>query len=319
VALLTPPLDLRTAAAEGVGPLYDRLATVLEGGGPDAVVVHTSGSTGVPKSVILSRDALIASATATARRVGEGRWLLALAPTTVAGLQVIVRSVLAGHAPAQVEGQFGAAAFVEAARRMPADAVPRRVSLVPAQVQTLLDEAGSPEVADALRGFATILVGGQSLPPETAARAADVGAHLVRTYGSTETCGGCVYDGIPLPGVRVRVEEGEVQIAGPVLADGYLGDPGLTARSFVRDAEGTRWYRTGDTGTVDTAVRVTGRLDNVIISGGVNVSLDLVEKVVRSLPGLGEAVVIPVPDPRWGQASVIVTSEKAVEIGRAHV
>lgn len=317
MALLTPPLDLRAAAAEGISALEARVTSVLDGTGPRAVLVRTSGSTGVPKSVILSRDALLASARATAGRLGSGAWILALAPTTVAGLQVLVRSILAGRSPEVVAGPFTARGVVEAAQRMPSGAgVPVFVSLVPAQLQTLIAAADeSPDVAETLRSIDAILVGGQSLAATTAAAAADVGARVVRTYGSTETSGGCVYDGVPLEGVRVRAWEGELQIAGPMLADGYLDDAALTAATFVRDEEGTRWYRTGDTGTVDRVVRVTGRRDNVIISGGVNVSLDRVETVVRALPGLAEAVVIAVPDPRWGEGSVVVASESALGAG----
>jgi o-succinylbenzoate---CoA ligase len=98
-----------------------------------------------------------------------------------------------------------------------------------------------------------------------------------------------------------------VQVAGPMLADGYLGDPARTAAAFVRDAEGTRWYRTGDAGMLEDGVlRIHGRLDNVIVSGGVNVSLDRVERVVRSIPGLEGAVVVGVDDATWGEASVVV-------------
>ena len=140
-------------------------------------------------------------------------------------------------------------------------------------------------------------------------RAAAVGARIVRTYGSTETSGGCVYDGVPLDGVTLSIVDGEVRISGPTLADGYLGDPGRTAEVFPTDASGTRWYRTGDGGELaDGVLRITGRLDNVIVSGGVNVSLDRVEAAVRGIPGLESAVVIPTDDPRWGQGSVVVAA-----------
>src|SRR5690606_23493026 len=113
---------------------------------------------------------------------------------------------------------------------------------------------------------------GQALPEPLRERAADLGIRLVRTYGSSETSGGCVYDGVPLDGVGVRVVDGQLQIAGPQLADGYLGDEALTARAFIRDEHGIRWYRTGDLGLLeDGAVRVHGRADNVIVSGGINV------------------------------------------------
>ncbi|WP_354002808.1 AMP-binding enzyme [Microbacterium elymi] len=160
-----------------------------------------------------------------------------------------------------------------------------------------------------MRCFSAILVGGQALPPAVRERALEAGARIVRTYGSTETCGGCVYDGAALPGVQVRIVDGEVRLAGPMLADGYLGDVELTDRVFARDAEGVRWYRTGDAGLVEDGVlRVHGRIDNVIVSGGINISLDRVERIVRDVPGLATAVVVAVPDPTWGEASVIVVA-----------
>ncbi|MBN9215675.1 MAG: acyl-CoA synthetase [Microbacterium sp. SCN 70-200] len=281
-----------------------------------AVVVTTSGSTGHPKSVAISRAALTSSALATADRLGAGAWLLALPAGYIAGVQVLVRSLVAGREPAILAGSFSAHAFAAAAAAMASSdggvRVPTYTSLVPAQLQTVLDaiDGGDTAAARALEGFEAILVGGQALAPALAERAAAVGARIVRTYGSSETSGGCVYDGIPLPGVGVRIDEGEVQLSGPTLADGYLGDPEQTARVFVRDGA-TRWYRTGDLGSFDDGrLRVTGRADNVIISGGVNVSLDRVERAVRTIEGLADAVVVPVSDERWGQASVVVTAAR---------
>lgn len=277
-----------------------------------AVVVTTSGSTGYPKSVALSRSALTASALATAERIGEGAWLLALPPGYIAGVQVLVRSLVAGREPAILSGVFSASAFAAAAASMASSVggtpVPTFTSLVPAQLQTVLDD---PAATRMLAGFAAVLVGGQALAPALAARAADAGVRIVRTYGSSETAGGCVYDGVPLEGVGVRIVHAEVQLSGPTLADGYLGDPARTDAAFIRDPDGTRWYRTGDAGTFDGRVRVTGRLDNVLVSGGVNVSLDRVERAVRSIAGLEDAVVVAVPDERWGQASVVVTAGSA--------
>ncbi|KQY96931.1 acyl-CoA synthetase [Microbacterium sp. Root53] len=283
-----------------------------------AVVVTTSGSSGVPKSVMLSRSALTSSALATAARIGAGQWLLPLAGGYIAGVQVLVRSLVQGTEPAILSGRFSAAAFAHVVSGMHSsrggERVPTYTSLVPAQLQTLVDAADEdPGVRRALASFETILVGGQALPQPMRERAEAHGARIVRTYGSSETAGGCVYDGVPLDGVRVVAVDGELRVAGPTLADGYLGDPGLTERVFVRDADGVRWYRTGDAGVVeDGVVRVTGRIDNVIVSGGVNVSLDRVERVVRELPPvpgaftLADAVVVGASDERWGETPVLV-------------
>ncbi|MCI9858895.1 AMP-binding protein [Microbacterium proteolyticum] len=302
------------AAVLGAGP-----AVALGGAGlPNevppgtAAVVTTSGSTGVPKSVVLSRNALISSAYSTAARIGEGTWLLAVPATYVAGVQVIVRALLADREPAVVSGHFRPEPFAAAALGMASHAdgvrVPSYTSLVPAQLQRLLDAAEhDTTVAQALRSFEAILIGGQALAPAVRRRAEALGARVVRTYGSSETSGGCVYDGVPLDGVGMRIVDGEVRLSGPMLAEGYLGDPERTASIFPLDADARRWYRTGDGGEiVDGVLHVTGRLDNVIVSGGVNVSLDRVEAAVRGIPGLESAVVVPIPDAEWGQASAVV-------------
>jgi O-succinylbenzoic acid--CoA ligase len=316
--------------AEDPVALRDLLARALDGGpalgfgmlagAPDrvpqgtAVVIATSGSSGIPKRVALSAEALRASADATAARIGGGRWLLALPAGYVAGLQVMVRSLVAGTHPVTLDGRFSPASFAEATLSMLRPeaglgaAIPDLyTSLVPAQLSTLLDASGDGPVRAALQAYRAILVGGQALPEPLRERADDLGIRLVRTYGSTETSGGCVYDGVPLDTVAVRTVDGELRIAGPMLADGYLGDGELTAKNFSRDEHGIRWYHTGDLGLVDDGVvRVHGRADNVIVSGGINISLDRVERLVRRVPGLIDAVVVAVDDEHWGEASVIV-------------
>ncbi|WP_431796810.1 AMP-binding protein [Microbacterium kunmingense] len=309
------------AAVLGAGPALglgmtgaDTGADAEEVPAGTAVVVTTSGSTGIPKRVVLSRSALTASALATAARIGDGAWLLALPASYVAGLQVLVRSLVADRQPGLLSGPFQPQAFASAALMLVSSENGRRVptftSLVPAQLIRLLDAADDDaSVRAALRSFEAILIGGQALPAAVLERAESAGARIVRTYGATETSGGCVYDGVPLDGVGVRIEGGEVQLSGPTLAEGYLGDPARTDAAFPTDPDGTRWYRTGDAGLIDDgALRVRGRLDNVIVSGGINVSLDRVERVVRSVAGLHSAVVVGVPDDRWGEASVIVAA-----------
>lgn len=291
-----------------------------------ALVVETSGSTDAPKRVVLSAGALRASAEATAERLGgHGRWLLALPAHYIAGAQVLVRSIVAGTEPVVLgaaDAHFDADAFVEATARLmrARDGLPRYTSLVPVQLGRLIGAAGGDRAhpaARALQAYAAVLVGGQALPEplRTAARA--IGARVVRTYGSSETAGGCVYDARVLPGVQVRIaEDGVVELGGPTLADGYLGDPDRTERVFVHDADGRRWYRTGDLGELapDGALRITGRADDVIISGGVKVALGEIERAVRALPGLHEAVVIAVDDPEWGQRAVVAAAGTSVSL-----
>lgn len=317
---LPAALDATRPLALGFDPAPDDVVT--DG---TAVVIATSGSSGIPKRVVLSAAALRASAEATAARIGSGQWMLALPASYIAGVQVLGRSLLAGVEPVLLEGRFTADAFVRATEALRAD-IDRFTSFVPAQLATLLDAAKSrADVRDALRSYRAILVGGQALPAALRERAAELGAQIVRTYGSSETAGGCVYDGLPLDGVRLAEIDGEVRIGGAMLADGYLGAPGLTAEVFDARADGTRWYRTGDAGTVTPEGRllITGRIDNVIVSGGINVSLDRVEQVVRGIPGLEQAVVVGMPDDRWGEASVIFADvrdgERLLETARARV
>ena len=242
--LLLPAL---AAALSGTGPaVAPGLARTTSGdvGGDVVAVVQTSGSTGEPRSVLLSATALRASARATHDRLGgAGHWLLALPPDHVAGLQVLVRSILAGTVPTVLApGPFRAATFIATVAAMPTDG-PRYTSLVPTQLVRLLDHAGA---TDALRSFDGVLLGGAAAAPDLLTRARAAGVAVVTTYGMTETCGGCVYDGRPLDGVSARLDgDGRILLAGPVLADGYLGRPDLGAEAFVQ-VDGVRHLRTSD-------------------------------------------------------------------------
>jgi O-succinylbenzoic acid--CoA ligase len=284
-----------------------------------ALVIETSGSTDRPKRVALSADALLASAAASDSALGgPGQWLLALPATYIAGINVLVRSIAAQTTPVLLSpGHFDPVAFVSAAHELTEPL--RYTSLVPAQLSRLLDAPGDEAVA-ALKRFDRILVGGQATPPNLLARCAALGIRVTRTYGSSETSGGCVYDGVPIGQVEARVVDGEIQLAGPVLAEGYLDDPERSEAAFVVHTDDTfstrRWYRTGDTGTLtDGLLAVSGRLDDVIISGGLKVSLGELETAVRALPGLHGAVVISEADERWGEVPVVV-SDVPVELAR---
>ena len=270
-----------------------------------ALVVETSGSTARPKRVLLSSDALLASAAASDSALGgPGQWLLALPVNYIAGLNVLVRSLAAQTEPVVMSSQsFTAESFIAAAAQL--DNPRRFVSFVPAQLARLL-ETDAP--LEALRSFEAVLVGGQSVPPSLVERATDLGLRLTRTYGSSETSGGCVYNGVPIGDTTVRIVDGRVELSGSVLAEGYLADPRRSAFAF-REEEGTRWYRTDDTGDLaDGVLTISGRLDDVIVSGGVKVSLSQVEAAVRALPGLSEAVVVAAPHPEWGEAPVVVST-----------
>lgn len=272
-----------------------------------AVVIRTSGSSGVPKSVALSAAALRASAEATHERLGgPGQWLVALPTQLISGLQMLVRSAVAGTTPVFFDGAFDAQALLDTAEAMTHER--RYISLVPVQLARLLDLAERDEdAADALRRFDAVLVGGQAVTLELRRRAHALDVALKRSYGMSETAGGCVYDGVEIGDTLVRIRGGEVQLAGPTLALGYVGDDALTATHFITEPSGERWYRTGDAGELlGGMLTVTGRLDRVIISGGINVSLDEVERIVRTLPGWDEAVALGVPDRDWGERAHLV-------------
>ncbi|TFD46574.1 o-succinylbenzoate--CoA ligase [Cryobacterium frigoriphilum] len=275
---------------------------------PVAVVIETSGSTGVPKQVMISRDALLSSAAASAALLGgPGQWLLALPGHYVAGVQVLVRSIAADTTPVLLPpGHFDPLVFTEYAERLVEPL--RYTSLVPVQLARLLDAVpDNPRVVAVLRRFTAILVGGQAIAPALLRRAEDLNVNVVRTYGSSESAGGCVYNGVPIGNTVVRVVDGELEISGSVLAEGYLHDPDRTADRFIIE-HGVRWYRTGDLGEIDERglVRVLGRADNVIISGGEKVSLDAVERVVQGVAGFAAALVVAADDAQWGQVPVVI-------------
>jgi O-succinylbenzoic acid--CoA ligase len=271
---------------------------------PVAAVVSTTGSTGTAKHVLLPAASLLASAAATHDHLGgAGRWVLAVPAHTVAGVQVLVRSLVAGTTPVVcdlAEG-FRVPGFAAATEELLAGRPGRRyTSLVPTQLLRLLDDAAGVE---ALRTYDAVLVGGAALDPAVRERAEAAGARVVSTYGMTETCGGCVYDGHPLPGVQVDVEpDGRVVVSGAVVARGYRGvaAPSPGREGFVA-ADGRRSFRTADRAEWrDGTLVVLGRTDDVVVSGGVNVSLDAVVRAVTGLPGVTAALAVGLPDPRWG-------------------
>lgn len=267
----------------------------LPGGEPAeaglAAVVATSGTSEAPRVVELGADAIRWSALATSAALEAGpgdRWLCCLPVHGVAGLAVVARAWHTGL-PVEVHERFDPAAVAQAAGRA------TLVSLVPAMLRRLLAAGDEPA------RFRRVLLGGSPIPADLASEAARRGVPLVRTYGLTETFGGMVHDGHPLDGVELRVDgdpEGELLVRGPMLFRRYRGDPGRTA-AVLRDG----WLRTGDLGRLgpDGRLTVLGRVDDLVISGGVNVHPDEVEAVLATHPAVAEAAVAGRPDPEWGQ------------------
>ena len=251
-------------------------------------VVQTSGTTGTARRVVLSRAALRAAAGAARERVGgDLTWHLALPGRYVAGLMVQVRSAVAGRrapvVPTDLEGL---------APTGDGDAI----SLVPTQLHRALGDAA---VTQRLRAFDLILLGGAPLGAGLRERAGDAGLAVVESYGMSETSGGVVWDGKPLPGVWIGLCDGRVSIGSPTLFDGYLDDPAATAEAME---EGT--LLTHDRGRWEGGrLVITGRVDDVVISGGVNVDLAEVRAAAARIDP--ETAVLAVPDAEWGMRVVL--------------
>ena len=335
------------------------------------IILRTSGSTtGTASLVAMSAAALIASARATHERLGgPGTWVLALPAHHVAGLQVLVRSIVAGTRPVIVDttGGFEPGALAAALERALKTGGPVYVSLVPTQLLRVLansDAAASLALADA------VLVGGAAADPGLLRRARAARIRVVTTYGMSETGGGCVYNGVSLEGVRVRVENpdetgaGRIVLAGPVLAEGYVearvpdagadrpdgvarggagarvhdaavetvpgdssatgGPHGIPHGGLFRQAGGSAFFRadprefvTADRGRLETLpdgsarLTVLGRLDDLIVTGGIKVDPREVEQVLVALPGVARACVVGVPDEVWGSAVVAAVVPEA--------
>jgi O-succinylbenzoic acid--CoA ligase len=280
-------------------------------GADTALVIATSGSTGQPKGTELSAAALLASARASLRRIGAGpgeRWLCCLPTFHIAGIQVLVRSLLAGTAPV-VDGPLGPGALAASGCA--------HVAVVPTQLRRLVDARAE------LSAVRTILLGGAAVPPGLLSEARAAGGRVVTTYGMSETSGGCVYDGMPLDDVSVDIGPGgRIRIAGPVLFSGYRLRPDLTA-----EARDGRWFVTSDLGSIGASgeLLVRGRADDVIITGGEKVVAAQVEAALGTCAGVREAVVVGRPDAEWGEVvtAVVVPADPSAppELARirAHV
>ena len=254
-----------------------------------ALIVESSGSTGTPKRIELSAAALLASANAAHERLGgQGQWLLALPINFVAGANVLIRSLVAETQPVIMNAAlpFSAEGFARAASLMTGQR--RYTSVVPTQLKRLADAIDFDDFLLAqLRRFDAILVGGQAADPGLLERLRAKGVRLVTTYGMTETCGGCVYDGVPLEGVAVELAgQNRIRISGPTLANG-LSDGFLTNDLGQFDAEGR--------------LQVLGRMDRVIASGGIKISLDRVEALAAQVRGVTGVAASALIDPTWGE------------------
>jgi O-succinylbenzoic acid--CoA ligase len=280
-----------------------------------AIVCATSGSTGAPRGVLLTQDALIKSAAAFGNRFGtDNRWVISMPAHRIAGIMILARSWLHGN-PFEIDPSVGGARPFEAAafaattmrakRLSNADGRALMVSLVPTQIARLLD-AGKVGL-ETLQTYDLILSGAAATPQPLLKRLRDEGVNVAVSYGMSETCGGCVFDGQPIDGVSISigtqddVEPGRISISGPVIASGYRLRPDLDSLSFIDHRLVTQ-----DVGKLDShgLLHVLGRLDDVVIVGGVNVALSAIESIIRHHPMISDVAIIDIADELWGSLPV---------------
>lgn len=267
-----------------------------------AVIIATSGTTGRPKGVELTAAALRASAAASLRRMGArpgDRWLCCVPTSHIAGVQVLVRALESGVEPV-IHPRFSPADVLAVMA-----GAPHHLSVVPTQLRRLYDHIagqGGAHGAD-MSGFGTILLGGAAAPPGLLREVSAAGARVFTTYGMSETCGGCVYDGEPLYNVDLKIgDDGRIRIRGPVLFSGYRLRPDLTAECLDDG-----WFVTSDYGELaDGRLRVLGRADDVVVTGGQKVVTGAVAALLAEHDAVKEVAVVGRPDPEWGERVVAV-------------
>jgi O-succinylbenzoic acid--CoA ligase len=281
--------------------LQENLAKALEGSGPAlstkqidvkevdkniALVVNTSGSTAESKLVAISDAALIASTNASHKYLGAvpgDSWSLLLPTTHIAGLNVLIRATALGS---RVIDNRNTTNYVDA----------DFISIVPTQLYKAL--TSDAKLLEHLTTAEAVLVGGGPVSDKLKKEAAIKHVKIVTTYGMTEMSGGCVYNQKPLDGVEVKLtSEGLIKLTGPMIASGYLSEKGELT-SVGTDG----WFESTDIGEVSAGfLKVNGRSDEVIISGGENISLILVEEKIRELIPNQEIIAFALPDEVWGE------------------
>ncbi len=262
---------------------------------PAALTLFTSGSSGVSKGVLLSREALLASAQSVGDYLGwqeNDRWLCCLPLFHVGGLSILLRCLVARKTVVLCDG-FDAGSVN---RALHTDAI-THISLVPTMLWRLLDN--DVHAPSSLR---ITLIGGAALDTDLADRAAASGFSLSLSYGMTETGSMIACDGIPLSGVQLRTGDDErLQIKGPMLMQGYLPPHNNTMLQ-----EG--WLQTQDRARIDSQGRlhILGRVDDTIISGGENIDLREVERELCKHPQVRACMAVGIPDAEWGQKLVVL-------------
>ena len=259
-----------------------------------AAVVVTSGTTARPKGVELTYDGITAIGHGWAAAMGhdaDDHWLVCVPLHHVAGLAILARASVTGAAVTVRDG-FD----LDDVATAPGAVGATLVSVVPTMLGRLLD-AGAP-----MHEYRRVVTGGAPTSDALRARADDSGVAVVDAYGQSETWGGCVANGVPIPGARVRLgPKDEIEIAGAMVMRDYRREPEASRQAFTHDG----WLRTGDVGVLSNGhVRVVDRLRDLVITGGVNVSPVEVEQVLAQHPGVADCAVTGRPDPEWGERVV---------------
>lgn len=272
-----------------------------------AAILTTSGSTGNPRAVEFSVDSL----TALNAHINTGavidqqfdtapQWIAALPVTSIGGLNVLTRAADTGMSPIPLASVAGATAFsideVVVAVNQCAHA-PAAISLVPTQLRRLL---GSEEGTNALKRCALVLIGGSSTPVSDQIRCLDEGIPVAFTYGMTETTGGCVFSGTPAPGVEISIDAttSVITIAGTTIASGYrpsVADQDELELSTAKFQPFNSSFTTSDVGDVDSdgSLHVLGRIDDIVIINGVNISLGAIKDIIDSEPTITDSFILP--------------------------
>jgi len=292
----TPQLQENIASAlDGTGPALSTSEISIDKIDQDiALVVNTSGSTGSTKLVAISKSALISSANASNKFLGAGigdTWSLLLPTTHIAGLNVIIRATVLGT---RVIDNRNTTSYQDA----------DFVSIVPTQLYKAVNK--DPKLLEHLNAAESVLVGGSHLDLKLKKEAETKHVKIVTTYGMTEMSGGCVYSQKPLEGVEFKLStEGLIQLAGPMMATGYIDNQGKINPFTDND-----WFTSSDIGEINNGLlKVIGRTDEIIISGGENISLVFVESEIKKIYPDSEIIVFSLPDDKWGEKLCLGSSD----------